>query len=200
MKKQTLRVLSLVLVMALVLAGCGGSKTSAAPATSTAPAASTAAPSEPEKTLDWPKKDITLVSPYAAGGSADMNTRPVAEELSRILDCNVVVLNQPGGGATIGTAYVATAKPDGYTFLMGSPGGLIVQPARSPVSYTLDNFDAIAQTSDSVFGIMVSKDFPADIRTVDVHVRRLREKLEKDDANPEYILTKWGVGYYFTDK
>jgi DNA-binding response OmpR family regulator len=41
------------------------------------------------------------------------------------------------------------------------------------------------------------KDYPADIRTVDVHVRRLREKIEKDDANPEYILTKWGVGYYF---
>ena len=41
------------------------------------------------------------------------------------------------------------------------------------------------------------KDFPAGIRTVDVHVRRLREKLEKDDSNPQYILTKWGVGYYF---
>ena len=39
--------------------------------------------------------------------------------------------------------------------------------------------------------------YPGDIRTVDVHVRRLREKLERDDANPEYILTKWGVGYYF---
>ena len=34
-------------------------------------------------------------------------------------------------------------------------------------------------------------------RTVDVHIRRLREKLEPDSANPEYILTKWGVGYYF---
>lgn len=41
------------------------------------------------------------------------------------------------------------------------------------------------------------KDVPADARTIDVHVRRLREKVEKDDANPEYILTKWGVGYYF---
>ncbi len=37
---------------------------------------------------------------------------------------------------------------------------------------------------------------PGDYRTVDVHVRRLREKLELDPANPEYILTKWGVGYY----
>jgi len=35
------------------------------------------------------------------------------------------------------------------------------------------------------------------IRTVDVHIRRLREKIEKDDTHPEYILTQWGVGYYF---
>ena len=41
--------------------------------------------------------------------------------------------------------------------------------------------------------------YPGDIRTVDVHIRRIREKIEKDDANPEYIMTKWGVGYYFND-
>ncbi len=40
-------------------------------------------------------------------------------------------------------------------------------------------------------------EYPGDIRTVDVHIRRLREKLEEDDANPKFILTKWGVGYYF---
>ncbi len=39
-----------------------------------------------------------------------------------------------------------------------------------------------------------------DVRTVDVHVRRLREKIEKNSSQPEYILTKWGVGYYFKDK
>ena len=39
-----------------------------------------------------------------------------------------------------------------------------------------------------------------DLRTVDVHIRRLREKIERDPAKPEYILTKWGVGYYFTNK
>lgn len=39
--------------------------------------------------------------------------------------------------------------------------------------------------------------YPGDIRTVDVHIRRLREKLEANPAEPEYILTKWGVGYYF---
>ena len=40
-------------------------------------------------------------------------------------------------------------------------------------------------------------EYRSDIRTVDVHIRRLREKLEENSAEPQYILTKWGVGYYF---
>ena len=43
-------------------------------------------------------------------------------------------------------------------------------------------------------------DYLGDLRTVDVHIRRLREKIEHNPAQPEFIYTKWGVGYYFTDK
>ncbi len=43
-------------------------------------------------------------------------------------------------------------------------------------------------------------DYAGDARTVDVHIRRLREKIERDTTNPEFIFTKWGVGYYFTDQ
>lgn len=43
------------------------------------------------------------------------------------------------------------------------------------------------------------KEYPGDVRTVDVHVRRLREKIEPNPGQPEYIYTKWGVGYYFKD-
>lgn len=43
-------------------------------------------------------------------------------------------------------------------------------------------------------------DYTGDARTVDVHIRRLREKIERNTAQPEFIFTKWGVGYYFTDK
>lgn len=46
---------------------------------------------------------------------------------------------------------------------------------------------------DKVWG----KDYYGDLRTVDVHIRRIREKIEKDPKNAEYVLTKWGVGYYF---
>ncbi|MDR3207622.1 MAG: response regulator transcription factor [Oscillospiraceae bacterium] len=51
-------------------------------------------------------------------------------------------------------------------------------------------------TRESLLNIVWGYEYPGDIRTVDVHVRRLREKLEKNPARPEYLLTKWGVGYY----
>ena len=49
---------------------------------------------------------------------------------------------------------------------------------------------------ESLLNVVWGYEYVGDYRTVDVHIRRLREKLELDPANPEYILTKWGVGYY----
>lgn len=75
----------------------------------------------------------------------------------------------------------------------------------APVELTAKEFDVIellAKNPDRVFSrenllnIVWGYDYQGDIRTVDVHVRRLREKLEKNPAEPERIMTKWGVGYY----
>ena len=52
---------------------------------------------------------------------------------------------------------------------------------------------------ESLLDMVWGYDYQGDIRTVDVHVRRIREKLEDDPAKPRYIHTKWGVGYYFKD-
>ena len=52
---------------------------------------------------------------------------------------------------------------------------------------------------ESLLDMVWGYDYQGDIRTVDVHVRRIREKLEDDPAKPQYIHTKWGVGYYFKD-
>lgn len=75
-----------------------------------------------------------------------------------------------------------------------------------PVELTAKEFDLIellmrnpnrVYSRDSLLTAIWGYDSSSDIRTVDVHVRRLREKLERNPAEPEHILTKWGVGYYF---
>ncbi len=52
---------------------------------------------------------------------------------------------------------------------------------------------------ENLLDIVWGYDYPGDIRTVDVHVRRLREKIEPDPAHPSFIHTKWGVGYYYKE-
>ena len=77
---------------------------------------------------------------------------------------------------------------------------------RGAVDLTAKEFDLLAMlmrnqgrvfSRETLLNNVWGYEYPGDIRTVDVHIRRLREKLEEDDANPRYILTKWGVGYYF---
>lgn len=50
---------------------------------------------------------------------------------------------------------------------------------------------------DALLDLIWGRDYPGDARTVDVHIRRLREKIEKNPSEPKYVHTKWGVGYYF---
>ena len=52
---------------------------------------------------------------------------------------------------------------------------------------------------ENLLDIVWGYDYPGDVRTVDVHIRRLREKIEPNPAEPKFIITKWGVGYYFTE-
>ncbi|MBR5708152.1 MAG: response regulator transcription factor [Oscillospiraceae bacterium] len=78
----------------------------------------------------------------------------------------------------------------------------------SDVELTAKEFDLVellmrnpgkVYTRESLLATIWGAEYQGDIRTVDVHVRRLREKLEKEPAEPEKIMTKWGVGYYFKD-
>ena len=74
------------------------------------------------------------------------------------------------------------------------------------VDLTAKEFDVIellmrnpnrVYSREALLDTLWAYEYRSDIRTVDVHIRRLREKLEIDPADPQYILTKWGVGYYF---
>ncbi|WP_334165617.1 tripartite tricarboxylate transporter substrate binding protein [Achromobacter mucicolens] len=83
----------------------------------------------------YPDHPITLINPYAAGGPADVVARSLARALEKRLGQPVVVENKPGGGASIGTGFVARAKPDGYTLLLGTSAGHVVTPLMQKTTY-----------------------------------------------------------------
>ena len=77
-----------------------------------------------------------------------------------------------------------------------------------PVELTAREFDLIelflrnpgkVYSRDNLLDLVWGYDYQGDGRTVDVHIRRLREKLEDRPASPRLIITKWGVGYYFAE-
>ena len=79
----------------------------------------------------------------------------------------------------------------------------------TPVELTAKEFDLMellmrnpgrVYSRENLLNVVWGYEYIGDYRTVDVHVRRLREKLELDPANPEYIRTKWGVGYYLSGR
>src|SRR5262245_42399446 len=69
----------------------------------------------------WPSRAITLIIPFAAGGSNDVVGRAIGKKLTEAWGQPVVIENRAGAGALIGTAVVAKAAPDGYTLLLVSP-------------------------------------------------------------------------------
>jgi len=69
---------------------------------------------------DWPSRPLRIVVPFPAGGSADVQTRVIADELSKALGQPVVIENKPGAGGNIGTEQAAHSEADGYTLLMGT--------------------------------------------------------------------------------
>src|SRR5690606_21940276 len=63
----------------------------------------------------YPSKPITIIVPYAAGGSSDTRSRQLAQHMSETLGVPVVVENRPGASGNIGTSQIARSNPDGYT-------------------------------------------------------------------------------------
>jgi tripartite-type tricarboxylate transporter receptor subunit TctC len=106
----------------------------------------------------WPTQPITLVSPYAPGGTTDMLARLLASKLQGVLGQPVIVENKGGGGGNTGTDYVAKSKPDGYTFLVASSGPLVIAPSLYPnLPYQPStDFTPVAPLASAAFVIAVN--------------------------------------------
>ncbi len=83
----------------------------------------------------WPDKPIHFIVPFSPGGANDQLGRAAAEAVSKQLGQPVIVENKPGAGAIIGAEYVAKAKPDGYTFLVGAVGVVTNSIIRTKMPY-----------------------------------------------------------------
>ena len=77
---------------------------------------------------DWPSKPVVMINPFAAASAVDVVARLIGQRITQNTGRSFVVENRTGASGNIGTEAVAKAKPDGYTFLVGSPGTMAINP------------------------------------------------------------------------
>jgi len=96
----------------------------------------------------YPNKPITVILPYAAGGSTDASIRLIVDKMKDFVKGPIIVENKPGAGTTVGAAMAARAPKDGYTlFVITQSTAAIAPHLYSKVDYTLDSFAPISQTT-----------------------------------------------------
>lgn len=110
----------------------------------------------------FPNKPVTLVVPQAAGGANDAIARVVAQKLAEISGQSFVVENRPGAGGNIGTAFVAKARPDGYTLLMTADSAYVINPSlyKSTGFDPLKDFEPISTVATAGYVLVANNNFP----------------------------------------
>lgn len=111
----------------------------------------------------YPDKPITLIVPWAPGGSTDILGRAIAEQLTKSMGQPVVVENKAGASGNIGSNIVAKAKPDGYTLLIGSMSTHAMNPALMPNMpfKGADDFTPIALVANVINTMVINPSVPA---------------------------------------
>ncbi len=128
---------------------------------------------------NYPSKPITIVLPYATGGSADMLARFAAQALQTELGKPAIVEAKPGAGGVLGTESVSRAEPDGYTLALTASGTMAVNPYVYKLRYKpLEDFKQITVLVDLPFVVVTNNEFPA---------KNLQEFIDYGRKNPNKI-------------
>jgi tripartite-type tricarboxylate transporter receptor subunit TctC len=135
----------------------------------------------------YPNRPITMIVPFAAGGTSDVIARTVAEQMTVALGQPVVIENVGGAGGSIALARVARAEADGYTITIGNAGTNAAAYAIYPkLTFTPESFAPIAVVAKTFGIIALRKDFPA---------KNLQEFIAYAKGNPGKVnLGHAGVG------
>jgi tripartite-type tricarboxylate transporter receptor subunit TctC len=134
---------------------------------------------------DYPRRSITLIVPFAAGGPTDVIARIVSEHMSRTLGQQVVVENVVGAGGTTATTRAARASPDGYTIEMGHMGTHAASVALyRKLAYKPEvDFDPIGMSAGTPIVIVAKRDFPPkDLREFRSYLKTNEAKLNMAHA------------------
>ncbi len=118
--------------------------------------------SKPARAQTYPNRPITLVIPFAPGGSTSIVGRVIADKMAQLLGQGIVVDNRPGAGGTAGSRLVAKSEPDGYTILLGYTGTLAIGPSLyKNVGYDpRKDFAPIGMIGNAPSALVVHPSFP----------------------------------------
>jgi tripartite-type tricarboxylate transporter receptor subunit TctC len=137
-------------------------------------------PSVAADKLNYPQKGrvLSIIVPYNAGGGADTDARIIAPLLEKKMGIPVQVVNKPGAGTQVGMTELTSAKPDGYTILLGHFPGTVTTylDATRQTAYSRKDFAGVAFTSSEPFTFIVGKDSPH---------KSMKDVVDTAKANPE---------------
>ena len=136
----------------------------------------------------YPSRPVRLVITYPPGGTTDFVGRPIAQKLSELLGHSVVVDNRGGAGGVIGTMIVAQAPPDGYTLLLGTSAGMLINPLLQPkLPYDgFRDFAPVSRTNINPQALVANAALPAN---------NVKELIAYARANPGKLnVASSGVG------
>ncbi len=108
----------------------------------------------------YPTKPIRLVAPFPPGGPGDIAAREIAQKMAEHWGQQVVVDNRAGAGGMIAHDLVAKSAPDGYSMVLGSSGGLVIQPLMTPGKMPYDAVKDFAPVSKVIVGAHVLVLYP----------------------------------------
>jgi putative tricarboxylic transport membrane protein len=144
----------------------------------------------------YPSRTVTMIVPFAAGGSTDVAARIVGEHMSRTLGQQFIVENVAGAGGTTGSIRAMRAKPDGHTILMGNLGTHAFSVSLYPnLAYKPDvDFEPIGVVVEQPVLIAARKDFPPkDLKEFATYVKANVEKLNMAHAGAGSVTFTLGL-------
>jgi tripartite-type tricarboxylate transporter receptor subunit TctC len=127
---------------------------------------------------DYPKKPVTIVVTYGAGGGTDVIFRAASSVIHQYWGQPLIILNKPGAGGTVGTSFASKAKPDGYTLLAALQGPLIINPLQIKVDYSFNDFEPLIQLVSAPQLMVANKNSPW---------KNAKEMIEYARANPKKV-------------